>query len=162
MTPDLLECAITLRKQGKTDESRALLFSMLDSAQMKGSVYLNIAWSYDNDGKEEDALEYYILSLNEPLSETDKFEATFGLACTLRCLGELQKAESVFQQLRKDYPAASEVIPFYALCLSSLGRKDDAIRLLFDLILENPPTGAIASYQKTLLAYVNADDTPTD
>ncbi|EOF4705475.1 tetratricopeptide repeat protein [Klebsiella oxytoca] len=157
MDSDLLHQAIELRKQGKIEESRQFLLSLVDSIGSKGSVYLNIAWSYDNQEMEKEALNYYILSLGEKLSGEDKFEATFGLACTYRCLGELQKAESIFNQLRREYPDASEVIPFYALCLSSLGRKDDAIRLLFDLMLEKPPTEAIRSYKRTLSEYINAE-----
>lgn len=157
MDSDLLNQAIELRKQGEIEESRNVLFSLVDSIDLRGAVYLNIAWSYDNQGREKDALDYYILSLNEKLSDNEKFEATFGLACTYRCLGELHKSESIFNQLRRAYPDATEVIPFYALCLSSLGRKDDAIRLLFDLILENPSTEAILAYKKTLSEYVNTE-----
>ncbi|MDD9652820.1 hypothetical protein [Klebsiella pasteurii] len=78
MDSDLLHQAIELRKQGKIEESRQFLLSLVDSMGSKGSVYLNIAWSYDNQGMEKGALNYYILSLGEKLSGEDKFEATFG------------------------------------------------------------------------------------
>lgn len=161
MYSDLLQQAIALRKKGEFDESRKILFSLMDSTGADGSIYLNIAWSYDNQGMEQTALDYYLLSLGETLSDEDKFEATFGLACTYRCLGHLHKAEPLFNQLRQDYPDASEVIPFYALCLSALDRKDDAIRLLFNLILESPPTEAIRSYKTALAEYVKAEDPGT-
>lgn len=157
MNSDLVNHAIELRKQGKFEESRNLLFSLVDTFEDKGSIYLNIAWSYDNQGMEKDALNYYTLSLNEKLSDNQIFDATFGLACTYRCLGDLQKAENIFSQLYRKYPEALEVIPFYALCLSSLGRKDDAIKLLFVLILESPSIEAVRPYFKTLLEYVNAE-----
>jgi len=155
VSSDLLDRAITLRQQGHIEESRQLLFSLLEGTESKGPIYLNIAWSWDNQGRETEALTYYHLSLEEKLTEEDAFEATFGLACTYRCLGELNKAEDLFIQLRRAWPDALEVIPFYALCLSSLGKKEDAIRMLFELILENPPTNALHAYQKTLSTYLN-------
>lgn len=157
MSSDILSHAIALRKQGRPEESRQLLLPVVDSAENKGAVYLNIAWSCDNQGLEQDALHYYRLSLNEPLSEDDRFEALFGLACTYRCLGASVKAVSLFEQLRENYPEASEVIPFYALCLSSQGRKDEAIRLLFNLLLDAPSCAAIESYKKMLSDYVDAE-----
>lgn len=65
MNSDLVSHAIELRKQGKFEESRSILFSLVDSFEDKGSIYLNIAWLYDNQGMEKDALNYYALSLKE-------------------------------------------------------------------------------------------------
>jgi len=157
MSADILSQAINLRQKGEFSESRKFLFSLSESGEYKGPAYLNIAWSLDNEGAEREALKYYLLSLEEQLSERDKFEAIFGVACTYRCLGDLHKADAVFRQLRREYPEATQVLPFHALCLSSLGKKDDAIRLLFELLLESTSSDAIRAYSKTLSAYVDAE-----
>ncbi|WP_053144060.1 tetratricopeptide repeat protein, partial [Erwinia billingiae] len=114
-------------------------------------IYLNIAWSYDNQGLESDALGYYIKSLNENLSKEDYFEAKFGLACTYRCLRYFEEAEPLFESLIRDYPERTEVIPYFALSLTSAGKKDYALRVLLELIVKNPPSEGIQTYQKNLL-----------
>ncbi|WP_455916061.1 hypothetical protein [Pantoea agglomerans] len=100
----LLNHAIKLRKQSRFDESRQHLLSIIGSEVGNGVIYLNIAWSYDNQGLESDALGYYIKSLNENLSKEDYFEAKFGLACTYRCLRYFEEAEPLFESLIRDYP----------------------------------------------------------
>nr|WP_276516492.1 tetratricopeptide repeat protein [Rosenbergiella australiborealis] len=148
-----LNYAIDLRKKGFFEESRNILLSLLASDSGQGTLYLNIAWSYDNQGLEKEALEYYTKSLNETLSEDEYFEAKFGLACTHRCLGNLHDAEQIFEILIKDYPSKTEIVPFFALCLMSLDKMDRACELLFELLIQHPPTQAISSYRRALLEY---------
>ncbi|WP_241640259.1 tetratricopeptide repeat protein [Rosenbergiella epipactidis] len=147
--------AIELRKKGFFEESRDVLLSLISEGQDSGAIYLNIAWSYDNQGLEEKALDYYMLALNEPLSTDDYFDAKFGLACTYRCVGELNKAKRLFDELTVEYPSKIEVIPFFALCLMSLGEKDSAFKMILNLLIQHPPTDAVSSYRKALIGYIN-------
>lgn len=147
--------AIELRKKGHFEQSRALLFELLNTEAMPGAIYLNIAWSYDNQGFESEALEYYLSALEHPLSAEDTFEAKFGLACTYRCLGHLAEAESLFIELLNEYPEATEVHPFYVLCLIGLQKKERALQHLLQFIVANPPTPAIQAYQNALSEYIN-------
>ena len=156
MDLDLLNHAINLRKTKNFEESRQILFSLVNLGNSNGTVYLNIAWSYDNQGQEREALKYYKKTLDEVLTKEEKFEAIFGLACTYRCLEYLNEAEFLFIQLCKDYPNATEVIPFYALCLISLGKKDDALKLLFTLIIDYPPTEHILAYKTVISDYLQS------
>ncbi|MBT0723109.1 tetratricopeptide repeat protein [Rosenbergiella sp. S61] len=149
----LLPYAITLRKNKHYTQSRQRLFSLLTTASVKGLLFLHIAWAYDNEGREEQAFDYYQRALSEPLSADDEFEATFGLACTARCLGKLSEAETLFKRLLARYPERSEIIPFYALCAMALNKASLASDLLLSLIINHPPTEAIAVYQKTLAGY---------
>jgi len=96
-----------------------------------------------------------MMALNEPLSANDYFEAKFGLACTYRCLGKLNDAKQIFEQLILDYSSKIEVIPFFALCLMSLDKKDYAFKMILELLIKYPPTDAIASYRKNLVNYLN-------
>lgn len=147
--------AIELRKKGFFEESRNILLSLIGSEVGCGTLYLNIAWSYDNQGSEESALKYYMMALNEPLSEDDYFEAKFGLACTYRCLGHLNDAEQVFKTLVRDFPSKTEVVPFFALCLMSSGKKDNAFKIILELLIKYPPTDAISGYSKALMGYLD-------
>lgn len=51
--------AILLRKRGSHKESRQLLRTVLANSFYAASAHLNIAWSYDNEGKEQQAIEHY-------------------------------------------------------------------------------------------------------
>lgn len=149
----LLSYAIALRINKKYDHSRMRLFSLLNTSTDKGPIYLHIAWSYDNQGNEAQALNYYQQALEETLGVEDEFEAIFGLACTARCLDRQAEAKGYFELLLQRYPARSEVVPFYALCAMELQETDLASRLLMELVISHPPTEAIVAYQSTLADY---------
>ncbi|MBF7686913.1 tetratricopeptide repeat protein [Acinetobacter rathckeae] len=151
---DILNHPILLRKNKDFAKSRQVLFDLINSGELSGAIYLNIAWAYDNEGLEQEALEYYKKALQEKLSLNDTFEATFGLACTYSSLGEYNQAELIFIELHKSYPLATEVIPFYALCLNALHKKDEALQLLFNLIIDHPPTKEIFAYKPAMTQYI--------
>ena len=149
----LFPYAIALRKNKHYSQSRKRLFSLLTTATDKGAIYLHIAWSYDNQGREEQALDFYQQALGYPLCADDEFEAAFGLACTTRCLGRYAEAARHFERLLIRYPARTEIVPFYALCAVALQDTALASRLLMGLVITHPPTDAIAAYQSTLAGY---------
>ena len=149
----LFPYAIALRKNKHYSQSRKRLFSLLTTAADKGPIYLHIAWSYDNQGRETQALDFYQQALGYPLCADDEFEAAFGLACTARCLGRYAEAAGHFERLSIRYPARTEIIPFYALCAVALQDTALASRLLMGLVVTHPPTDAIAAYQSTLAGY---------
>ncbi|NOJ25433.1 hypothetical protein F0238_27080, partial [Vibrio coralliilyticus] len=59
----IIKQAIELRKQGKYQESRALLKTLLNDETCSAKAHLQIAWSYDNEGKEQEAITHYLSSL---------------------------------------------------------------------------------------------------
>lgn len=149
----LFPYAIALRKNKHYSQSRKRLFSLLTTAADKGPIYLHIAWSYDNQGRETQAFDFYQQALRTSLCADDEFEAAFGLACTARCLGRYAEAAGHFERLLIRYPARTEIIPFYALCALALQDTALASRLLMGLVVTHPPTDAIAAYQSTLADY---------
>lgn len=62
-----IEHAIALRAAGEYEQSRDLLRTLTALPTLKAEALLNIAWSYDNQGLEETAAEYYLAALNEGL-----------------------------------------------------------------------------------------------
>jgi len=148
-----LQRAIALRTAGQYEESRELLRALATIQTLKAEALLNIAWSYDNEGLEERAAEYYQAALNEGLAGDNRFEAQLGLACTLRCLGKYKLAKQGFEEIIRDYPDASEAIPFYALCLHNLGEHDRAMTLMLELMSNHPPTLGIQRYARALKFY---------
>lgn len=145
--------AIALRKEQKYQESRDLLATLLSDENLAAKAHLQIAWSYDNQGKEQQAIEHYVLSLQGKLSSVERFDALFGLACTYRSLGQYTEALSYFEQTMSEYPQSLEVQPFYAMCLYNLGRNKEATSLLLELLVSTTNSEAIKEYQRAISLY---------
>lgn len=133
-----LQAAIALRKLGEHQQSRQQLQTLTDIAELRARALLNIAWSYDNEGKEREAEQSYLAALEAGLDDDDRFEAQFGLASTWRCLGKYQQAKTLFEEIMINWPQATEIRPFYALCLHNLGENDAAVSLLLEYIARHP------------------------
>lgn len=151
----VIQQAVALRQQGHYDESRLLLRGLLDQPAYAPSAHLQIAWCYDNQGREQEAIPHYQAALSGELSATERFDALFGLACTYRSLGDYATALGYFEQTLAEYPAALEVQPFYAICLYNLGRHQEATALLLTLLVSTTQHPEIQNYQNALLLYAN-------
>ena len=149
----IIKQAIELRKEAKYQESRDLLATLLDKGKYAAKAHLQIAWSYDNQGKEQEAIEHYLLSLSGELTSTERFDALFGLASTYRSIGLYTEALSYFEQTMAEYPDSLEVQPFYAMCLYNLGRHKEATSLLLELLVSTTNSDAIKEYQRAISLY---------
>ncbi len=145
--------AISLRKAGQHHHSRQLLETLLDDPEYAACAHLQIAWSYDNESKEQLAIPHYKSALLGKLSDSERFDTLFGLACTYRSLGEYVDALHYFEQTMNEYPTAEEVQPFYAMCLYNLGRHKEAVQLLLTLLLSTTNSESIKEYQKAISLY---------
>ncbi|OEF94708.1 tetratricopeptide repeat protein [Vibrio splendidus] len=149
----IIKQAIELRKEEKYQESRGLLATLLIDENYAAKAHLQIAWSYDNQGKEQQAIEHYLLSLLGELTSTERFDALFGLASTYRSLGLYAEALGYFEQTMAEYPDSLEVQPFYAMCLYNLGRHKEATSLLLELLVSTTNSDAIKEYQRAISLY---------
>ncbi|ELE7134302.1 tetratricopeptide repeat protein [Vibrio harveyi] len=149
----IIKQAIELRKEAKYQASRALLTTLLDDERFAAKAHLQIAWSYDNEGKEREAIGHYLSALSGTLSSVERFDALFGLASTYRSLGEYSEALSYFEQTLDEYPNAIEVQPFYAMCLYNVGRHKEATSLLLELLVSTTNSDAIKEYQRAISLY---------
>ncbi|CAH1559592.1 tetratricopeptide repeat protein [Vibrio rotiferianus] len=150
---NIIKRAIELRKEAKYKESRALLSTLLNDESYASKAHLQIAWSYDNEGKERDAINHYLSSLSGRLSSQERFDALFGLASTYRSLGNYSEALSYFEQTMSEYPNAIEVQPFYAMCLYNLGLHKEATSLLLELLVSTTSSDAIKEYKRAISLY---------
>jgi len=148
----IVDNAIARRRQGDFEGCRALLYPLLTGADA-ALAHLHIAWSFDNQGQELNAAEHYRQALTGDLSPQDRFEAQFGLASTLRCLGQYQAALPLFEALVQDFPEALEVQPFYAICLYNLGRHKEALALMLKLTVATSRHDGINAYGRAISLY---------
>lgn len=130
-----------------------MLSPLLSHSELGPIAHLHMAWSYDNEGKEQNAVHHYELALLGTLPKSDRFDAMFGLASTLRCLGKYDQALDYFKQTIAEYPDAVEVKPFYAMCLYNLGRAHEAVSILLKLLLSTTDSGEIRQYQRAISLY---------
>lgn len=145
--------SIALRGEGKYEESRILLKKLLQDKAYAAKANLHIAWAFDNEGKETEAIKHYKLALKGPISSEERFDTMFGLACTYRSLGEYQLALGYFDKTLSSFPDTIEVKPFYAMCLYNLGRHKEAVSLLLELLVNTTNANVIKDYQKAIRLY---------
>ena len=148
-----IQHAISLRKDGKHQEARNILKVLLQDDNYAAKAHLQIAWSFDNEGKEQEAVEHYRQSLLGRLTRDERFDALFGLASTYRCLGEYERSLSVFEQCIKEYDNSLAIQPFYAMCLHNVGRHNEAMSLLLELLVSTTNSKEILEYQRAISLY---------
>lgn len=151
----IIKQAICLRKEGKYEESRSLLDSLLRDEAYAAKAHLQVAWSYDNEGKEQEAIVHYKSALLGTLSNIEHFDTLFGLASTYRSLGHYTEALEYFEQTINEYPNSVEIQPFYAMCLYNLGRHKQATTLLLELLVSTTSSESIKEYQRAISLYAN-------
>lgn len=152
MNPIINE-AIELRRAGQFSCSRSLLRQVLDDPEVSSVAHLHIAWSYDNEGLELEAVPHYELSLAGQLLEPDQFEALFGLASTLRSLGRYGEALRYFDELVVKYPDSKAFLPFYAMCLYNQGQYKRGMELLLTLLADTAESPEIVEYERAIRLY---------
>ena len=114
-----------------------------------------MAWSYDNEGLEQEAVHHYESALSGNLSEADKFDALFGLASTLRSLGRYDEALRHFEDLIEEFPHSKSVLPFYAMCLYNKGQSKRGMELLLTLLADTTESPEITEYETAIRLYAS-------
>lgn len=150
-----IDKAISLRELKAYDESRALLSTLLNDNDFQAKAHLHIAWSFDNEGKEDDAIFHYEAALKGGLTGVERFDTLFGLASTFRSLGRYQEALEYFELTILEFPDALECQPFYAMCLYNLGEHKKATALLLELLVNTTSSEAITEYQRAIRLYAS-------
>ncbi|WP_338592251.1 tetratricopeptide repeat protein [Shewanella khirikhana] len=149
-----IQHAIALRKEGLFEASRKVLMPLLEDSVYAATAHLQIAWSYDNEGREAEAVQHYEAALSSgALTSIERFDALFGLASTFRSLGQYATALEYFEQTVREYPEHLEAKPFYAMCLYNLGRHKEAMSMLLELLVVTTDSDAIKQYQRAILLY---------
>lgn len=148
-----IEEAKALRDNEQFQASRECLEPLLNDAYFSTLAHLHIAWSYDMQGLEKEAVLHYKQALAGELEVQERLEALHGLASTLRCLGRYQEALTYFERASRDFPQAEEFKPFHAMCLYNLGRNKEAVSLLLNLLLETTNSESIKSYTRAIAHY---------
>jgi tetratricopeptide (TPR) repeat protein len=148
-----IKVAIELRNRGDFDQSIAVLTQLLNNTTLAGMANLHIAWAYDAQGLESNAIPHYKMALDYKLGDEDRFDCLLGLASSLRCLGEFNDANEYFDMALKQYPNREEILPFYAMNLYNRGDSKSAVSVLLKLLTSGTSKECIQAYKSAIDLY---------
>ncbi|RDW20501.1 tetratricopeptide repeat protein [Oceanobacillus chungangensis] len=145
--------AISLRKDGKHNESNKLLIELVKQYPENGRVNYQCAWSFDLLGEEKKAVPYYEKAINLGLSSGELEGAFLGLGSTYRTLGEYEKSKSIFIKGIESFPNNRALQTFYSITLYNLNEHHKAMELLLTCLIETTKDDNIQSYKKAINFY---------
>lgn len=152
-----LAYALTLRQEGKHEESRALILELLSLNPDDALLNYQCAWAHDLLGLEREAVGFYERALNLGLQE-DREGAFIGLGSTYRCLGNYRQAEHVLRRGLGEFPENRALQVFLSMALYNLGQHGEAMEILLRNLAETTQDDDIKGYRRALLHYASQLD----
>jgi tetratricopeptide (TPR) repeat protein len=141
-----LESAIRLREVGDFEGAESLLARVLEETPDDAEANHQMAWLYDVQGREREAVPYYVGAIAGDLGST------------YRALGEYPEAVGVLGQGVSEFPADRAMQTFLALALYNVGEHRQAVDLLLKHLVETTSDPGIRSYEKALRFYTGRLD----
>ena len=157
-----LEKTKELRSQGSFEATMAHLSEVLKEQPNNPEVYLQIAWTHDSLGKENDAVPAYEKSIELGLQGESLKDAFLGLGSTYRALGEYQKSKDIFQRALIAFPEFRPFKVFLSLTLYNLAEHSKAMELVIKELVETTSDESILDYKRALLFYSDKLDEKFD
>jgi tetratricopeptide (TPR) repeat protein len=153
-----LESAIRLRENGDFQEAGSVLARLLQEAPEDAEANHQMAWLYDVQGCEREAVPYYARAIAGDLSGEQRRSALLGLGSTYRALGDYQEAVEVLRQGVSEFPADRAMQTFLAIALYNIGKDRQAVDLLLKNLVETTSDPGIKSYEKAFRFYAGRLD----
>jgi tetratricopeptide (TPR) repeat protein len=153
--PTELEHAISLRNEGKKEESNELLLKLVKQSPDDASIHYQCAWSYDVLGEELKAVPYYEKAIELGLSRADLEGALLGLGSTYRTLGEYKKSKHVLMKGMELFPSNKAIQVFYSMTLYNLKEHQSAMELLLKCLVDTTEDAEILNYERAILFYAD-------
>lgn len=148
-----LESAIRLRENGDFRGAGSVLTRVLEEAPGDAEANHQMAWLYDVQGCEREAVPYYARAIAGGLAGEERRGAMLGLGSTYRALGEYPEAVEVLRQGVSEFPADRAMQTFLALALYNVGEHRQAVDLLLKNLVETTSDPEIRSYEKAFRFY---------
>jgi tetratricopeptide (TPR) repeat protein len=139
-----------LREIGDFQEVESLLTRILAESPDDAEANYQMAWLYDVQGREREAVPFYVRAIAGDLSDEERRGALLGLGSTYRALGEYPQAVEVLRQGVTEFPADRAMQTFLALALPNIGEHRQAVDLLLKHLVETTSDPGIRSYEKAL------------
>ena len=153
-----LESAVRLREVGDFQEAESLLARVLEETPDDAEANHQMAWLYDVQGREREAVPFYVRAIAGDLPDEERRGVLLGLGSTYRALGEYPEAVEVLGQGVSQFPADRAMQTFLALALYNVGEHRQAVDLLLKHLVETTSDPGIRSYEKALRFYAGRLD----
>lgn len=98
---DWLEKVKVARAEGSFANAMSILNAELAKDPSNAAVILQIAWTHDALGKEQDAVPAYEKAIHLGLKGQDLIDAYLGLGSTYRTIGDYAKSKELFERAIK-------------------------------------------------------------
>ena len=125
------------------------------SKQRLGRADYEMACALDRQGREREAAPRYELAIALGLAPGDMRGALLGLGSTYRCLGAYDEAVAVLRRGRRQFPRAREFDVFLAMALYHVGRHNEAMSLLLQVVADSSRDPGVQAYRRAIAQYAN-------
>lgn len=153
-----LETAVRLRESGDLRGADSLLSRVLAEDPEDAEANYQMAWLCDLQGREREAVPYYVRAIAGSLSDEQRSGALLGLGSTYRALGEYPEAVEVLRRGVAKYPKDRAMQTFLAMALHNAGESREAVELLLKNLVETTSDSSIQSYERALSFYADRLD----
>ncbi len=153
-----LESAIRLREGGDIQGARSLLSRLLAESPDDAGANYQMAWLCDLEGREREAVPFYVRAIAGRLSVDERRGALLGLGSTYRALGEYPEAVEVLRRGVWEFPEDRAMQTFLALALYNAEGCREAVELLLKNLVETTSDPKIRSYERALRFYADRLD----
>lgn len=131
----------------------AILHTLVEDFPRNARTHFELAGAFDYLGREEEAVEPYFRASALGLPAEDVPRLHVQLGSTLRNVGMLDESEQLLAQGRRQFPDHAAIQAFHALALTSLGRAEEAVASLLELLVAHAETIDLDGYQRALREY---------
>jgi predicted Zn-dependent protease len=142
-----------LMREDCAKEATSLLQKLAEDFPRSAQAQFEFAGALDFQGREEEAIEPYFRAAALGLPAEDVPRLHVQLGSTLRNVGMLDEAEDLLSQGRQQFPDYAAIQAFHALALTSLGRAEEAVATLLELLVAHAETIDLDGYQRALREY---------
>lgn len=149
----LFDEAIRLRENGELEKAKHLLLTLLHRDEKNARLHAHCAWCYDALGEERQAVPHYERAIRLGLTGEELSETYIGLGSTYRALGRYEEAEQIFEKAIKEFPDIAVLKVFQAITRYNLGRQEDAMGDLLELLVSPKVDNSISRYRRALTFY---------
>ena len=150
---DAIARAWELMREERAEKAVAILRSLAEEFPRNARTHFEYAGALDFLGREEEAVDPYFRAAALGLPAEDVPRLHVQLGSTLRNVGELEEAERLLAQGRSQFPDYAAIQAFHALALTSLGRTEEAVASLLELLVDRADSINLDGYQRALREY---------
>lgn len=119
------------------------------------SLNYEVACAHDREGLEHEAVPFYVRAIASGLAGDQLRGAYLGLGSTYRAIGDYEAALRTFDQGLEVFGEAEELIVFRAMALHNLGRSDEAMTHVLQMLASHSDSPWIERYRRAILFYAD-------